>query len=228
MLPGGMMPITQLIAMVRSTQPRQAVGLLAAMPADRMPAVVAELTTADLIRLLPAADNELRARLMGLLNTEQLADLTRALPTAEAVGMLSGLPLDQVRAVADRLPQQAQAARADTYQREVAEALARANADVIIPADAPPGIVLVQLFGWQITVAARRDDDGRVAVRDAEDAAYRLRANAALAVTDHQPANDVLDYCDEARQQGRPISAVGWVDYRHDGYLKRALVSLVR
>ncbi|WP_326553021.1 magnesium transporter MgtE N-terminal domain-containing protein [Micromonospora sp. NBC_01813] len=248
-----MMPITQLIAMVRSTQPRQAVGLLAAMPADRIPVVVAELTTADLIRLLPAAGNDLRARLMGLLSTEQLADLVRALPTAEAVSMLSSLPLDQVRAVADRLPQptlaalltslpaeiqtellsvmrpqQAQAAWAGTYQREVAEALARANADVSIPADAPPGIVLVQLFGWQITVAARRDDDGRVAVRDAEDAAYRLRANAALAVTDYQPANDVLDYCDEARRQGRPISAVGWVDNRHDGYLKRALVSLVQ
>lgn len=253
MLPGGMMPITQLIAMVRSTPPRQAVGLLAAMPADRIPVVVAELTTADLIRLLPAASGDLRARLMGLLSTEQLADLVRALPTAEAVDMLSKLPLDQVRAVADRLPQptlaallsalpteiqtellsvmrpqQAQAAWAGTYQREVAEALARANAEVSIPADAPPGIVLVQLFGWQITVAARRDDDGRVAVRDAEDAAYRLRANAALAVTDYQPATDVLDYCDEARRQGRPISAVGWVDNRHDGYLKRALVSLVQ
>ncbi|WFE27907.1 hypothetical protein O7623_01480 [Solwaraspora sp. WMMD791] len=246
------MPITQLIAMVRSTSPRQAVGLLAAMPADRIPVAVAELTTSDLIRLLPAASDDLRAKLMRLLSTEQLGDYARSLPTAEAVAVLSRLPVEQVRAVADRLPQptmaalltalptdqqtellsvmrpqQAQAAWAGTYQREVAEALARANAEVSIPADAPPGIVLVQLFGWQITVAARRDDDGRIAVRDAEDAAYRLRANAALAVTDYQPASDVLDYCDEARKQGRPISAVGWVDNRHDGYLKRALVSLV-
>lgn len=252
MLPGGMMPITQLIAMVRSTSPRQAVGLLAAMPADRIPVAVAELTTTDLVRLLPAAGDDLRSRLIGLLSTDQLADLARAMPTAEAVAMLNRLPAEQVHAVADRLPQptvaalltampadrqtdllsvmrpqQAHAAWAGTYQREVAEALARANAEVSIPANAPPGIVLVQIFGWQITVAARCDDDGRVAVRDAEDAAYRMRANAALAVTDYQPATDVLDYCDEARRQGRPISAVSWVDDRHDGFLKRALVSLV-
>ncbi|MDG4765548.1 hypothetical protein O7632_15795 [Solwaraspora sp. WMMD406] len=247
------MPVTQLIAMVRSTPPRQAVGLLAAMPADRLPVVVAAMEPVDLTRLLPAAGDELRARLIALLTTEQLAELTASMPTAGAVRLLTGLPADQVRAVADRLPQattaalltalpaeaqadllavmrpqHAQAAWAGTYQREVAEALARANAEVSIPPDAPSGIVLVQIFGWRITVAARRDDDGRVAVRDAEDAAYKLRANAALAVTDYQPATDVLDYCDEARRQGRPISAVGWVDHRHDGHLKRALVGLVR
>ncbi|MFY1637762.1 magnesium transporter MgtE N-terminal domain-containing protein [Solwaraspora sp. WMMB335] len=247
------MPVTQLIAMVRSTPPRQAVGLLAAMPADRLPVVVAELQPADLIRLLPAAGNDLRTRMLALLTADQLADLARAMPVADAVEILARLPTGQVQAVANRLPQptaaallgalptdrqaellsvmrpqQAQAAWAGTYQREVAEALTRANAEVSIPADAPAGIVLVQIFGWRITVAARRDDDGRIAVRDAEDAAYRLRANAALAVTDYQPATDVLDYCDEARRQGRPISAVSWTDNRHDGYLKRALVGLVQ
>ena len=41
-----------------------------------------------------------------------------------------------------------------------------------------------------------------------------------------RPADDVLRYCREARQQGRPIEAVAWFDDRHDGHLKRALVSL--
>jgi len=253
MLPGGMVPVTQLIAMIRSTPPQSAAGLLTAMPADRLPIVIAEMRPADIARLLPATRPDFRDTLLATLSADQSIDLVKATSTDQAVTLLSTLPQERLDSVVGGLPnpvvsvlvatlpsnrrsallasmdpRRAHAVLSRTYEHDVAQALARSNVDVTIPDGAPDGILFVRTLGWRIAVAARFGDDGRVAVRDAEDAAYRLRANGALSVTSRQPAKDVVRYCHESQRQGRPVDAVAWIDTWQDGALKRTLVGLVQ
>jgi hypothetical protein len=251
MLPGGMVPVRQLVAIVRSTPPRGAAGLLVALPADRLRLVISELSPADIARLLPAAPAHFREMVIDLLSAEQLSGLLRTNSTGEAVGLLvtlsherlsvlvDGLPDQVVALLLESLPAERQVALLEVmdphrgravlsgkYEHEVAGALARANFCVTVPDGAPSGILLVQGLGWRIVVAVRYDDDGRTGVRDAEEGAFRLRANGALSVTDRQPASEVVQYCQESRRQGRPVDAVAWIDSRYDGSLKRTLVAL--
>lgn len=253
MLPGGMMPVTQLIAMIRSSPAKSAIGLLTSMPADRMPHVIAGLAPRDIARLLPLMRPEFLGMLAVSLTPEQLSGLIELTTPEQAVALVSALPTERFTAVGGGLSDQAvltllaelpedrqsalraaldphrlHAALSTVYERDVAAALARANAEVSVPEGAPRGTVVARTLGWRIVVAARFGDDGRVAIRDAEAVAYRLRATGALSVTNYQPADDVLHYCHEARLQGRPIGAVAWVDLRHDGTLKRALVHLIQ
>jgi hypothetical protein len=251
MLPGGITPVTQLIAMIRSTPPQGAVGLLKAMPADRLGVVIAAMGSADIARLLPVAPPDFGGTLLDALSVEQLIKLLRTDSTDRAVGLLlmlpyerlsavvEGLPDDEVVVLLTRLPVDGQtallaamdprrgyAALSRRYEQDVADALARANLDVTVPPGAPSGVVLVQGLGWHIVVAAHYGDDGRIALRDAEEGAYRLRANGALSVTDHQPAEDVVRYCRESQREGRLVDAATWIDARYDGSLTRTLVSL--
>ena len=245
------MPVTQLVALIRSSPPKGAAGLLTAIPADRLPVVVAAMRPADIGRVLPATRADVRGSLVELISAAQLTELLQTAPTDQAVVLLSALPPERLGTVVDdlddhvvaallgRLPEHGQhavfavmgrrrgyAVRSQMYVNDVADALARANADVGVPDGTPNGILLVHKLGWRIAVAARYGDDGRVAVRDAEEGAYRLRATGALAVTDHQTAEDVVRYCHESQRQGRPIDAVVWADTDHDSPLKRTLVRL--
>ena len=253
MLMGGMMPVNQLVTMIRASPPANGVTLMKGMPADRLPVVVAELTPADLARLMPVMSADYRERIVGMLSEAQLAGVAGKLPQEAAVAVLRLLPEERLVALVDWLPgpvaaalygslpsavqpdvlskmdpRQAQAAVAPHYERAVADALARANTEVLIPHSGPAGILLVPLFGRRVAIAPRHGDDGRVAVRDAEEAAYHHRANAALAITDLPAADDVLDYCEQARREGRPLDTALWAGDRHDGALKKALVSLFR
>ncbi len=251
MLPGGMMPVTHLIAMIRSTPAQNAADLLKALPADRLPIVIAAMRPVDIARVLPAAPADFRDTLVAVLSANQLVELVRTAPTGRAVALLSRLPDERLSSAVDGLPDHAvpvllgklppdRQARllaamnprrvhvvlSRSYERDVAQALVRSNANVAVPDGAPGGILLAQKLGWRIAVAPRYGDDGRVAVRAAEDAAYRLRASGALSVTSHQPAEDVVRYCRESQRQSRPIDAVAWTDIRHDSALKRTLVGL--
>jgi hypothetical protein len=253
MLMGGMMPVTQLIVMIRSSPPANGVTLMKGMPPDRLPVVVKELTPADLARLLPVMQADYRSRVVGMLTEAQLIGVAAKLPPDAAVTVLRALPSERLLPLADRLPdavatalydtlparvqpevlsrmdpRQAQAAVAPHYERAVAEALARANAEVLIPHSGPAGILLIPLFGGRVAVAPRHGDDGRVAVRDAEEAAYHHRANAALAITDVPVADEVHAYCVQARREGRALDTALWGGDRHDGMLKKALVGLFR
>ncbi|MDR7277548.1 magnesium transporter MgtE N-terminal domain-containing protein [Catenuloplanes atrovinosus] len=223
------------------------------MPPDRLPVVVAELTPADLARLLPAMSGDYRDRVIGMLSDAQLIGVAGKLPQEVAVGVLRVLPEEKLVAIVDRLPgpvssalygslptevqpdvlskmdpRQAQAAVAPHYERAVADALARANTEVLIPHSGPAGVLLVPLFGRRVAIAPRHGDDGRVAVRDAEEAAYHHRAHAALAITDVPAADDVRAYCAQARREGRSLDTALWAGDRHDGTLKKALVGLFR
>src|SRR5690242_1930655 len=83
MLPGGMMPVTQLVAMIRSSPPKGAAGLLMAMPADRLPLLAAQLRPADLARLVPALGASARRDLVAAVTDERLPALVA--PHAEAL-----------------------------------------------------------------------------------------------------------------------------------------------
>ncbi|GAB7046907.1 hypothetical protein JCM9534A_20330 [Catenuloplanes indicus JCM 9534] len=253
MLMGGMMPVNQLIVMIRNSPPANGVTLMKGMPPDRLPVVVKELTPADLARLLPAMAGDYRDRVVGMLSDAQLVGLAGKVPPESAAAALRTLPEDRLVAIVDRLPgpvssalfgslpsavqpdvlskldpRQAQAAVAPHYERAVADALARANTEVMIPHSGPGGVLLVPLFGRRVAIAARHGDDGRVAVRDAEEAAYHHRAHAALAITDLPAADDVLAYCSQARREGRALDTALWAGDRHDNSLKKALVGLFR
>lgn len=253
MLPGGMMPVNQLVAIIRSMPPRNAVGLLRGLPGDRMCAVIQAIGPDDIVRTLQAAEPDLCGQFIDMLSDEQLTALFRVSPPDVSVEFLWMLPPQRLRTVVDGLPDvtmeqliarapelriavllEAMTPRrghhvmAQKYEHEVASALARANLDVAVPAGAPSGIVLVQGLERRIVVAARYGDDGRLAVRDAETQAYRMRAHAALAVSDHQPAEEIVRYCQQSRQAGRRLDAVSWIDHQDDGSLMRHLVSLFR
>lgn len=248
MLPGGMMPVTQLVAMVQSTPPKAALGLLLGLPADRLPVVLAELGT-DAARLVPVAGSAERDQIISALADEQLVELIWTVPTDLACALVSTLPTDRLERVIEKLPvpslatlptdrqqdlvtsmrpDQARDVMSEAYERDVEQALIRANVEVTIPPEAPPGILLVHVLDWWIAVAARHGDDGRIGVRDSEDAAMRMGTHAALSVVTNEPAQEVIRYCTQARRQGWSITATRWSDGRHDASLKRTLVSLLR
>jgi hypothetical protein len=191
--------------------------------------------------------------LIDALSIDQLTDLVRTTATDQAVNLLPALPSDRLTALVDGLPdpfvsdlltrmpatgqrallaamrpRRAYEMLARTYERDVAAALTRGNANVTVAQEPPRGTLLVENLGWRIVVAPRYDDDGRVAIRDAEEMAYRLHAHGALAVTDHQPNDDVVRHCRESQRQGRPIDAVAWTAAQDDNVLKRRLVGLFR
>lgn len=238
------MPVTQLVAMIRSSPPKGAAGLLMAMPADRLPVLAAQLGPADLARLVPALAPAARRDLVAAVTDERLPALVAAHPEAlvpavpgarlgavvaawadeTLAALLDGLPVEEQRRVAGATdPRRERGVRGLQYRQQLGQALGRANVRVDAAAGLPPGSWLVTGLRWRIAVAAGFGDDGRYAVRDAEDAAYRLRADGALAVIDGPPGGEVLAYC---RASGRPVDVVTWADTRHDGHLTRALVSL--
>jgi hypothetical protein len=158
-----------------------------------------------------------------------MSAIVNGVPDRVVLSLLVTLPAIRRNALLEVLsPRRLHVVMSRMYEHEVACALVRANADVVVPHGESDGILLVQTFGWRIVIAARYGDDGRQAVRDAEEAAGRLRGSAVLSVTDQQPAEDVLRYCRESQRQGRPIDAVAWTDSRHDSPLKRTLVGLFR
>lgn len=185
------------------------------------------LSVEQLIKLFRTDSTDQAVGLLLMLSHDRLSAVVDGLPDEDVVVLLTRLPVDQQIALLEVMdPRRAYAALSRRYEHGVADALARANVDVTIPEGTPSGVVLVQGLGWRIVVAARYGDDGRIAVRDAEEGAYRLRANGALSVTDHQPAEDVVRYCRESRHDDRPVDAVTWIDTRYDGSLTRTLVSL--
>jgi Mg/Co/Ni transporter MgtE len=84
MLPGGTVPVAQLVAMIRNSQPRSAAGLLMALPAERLPVVTAALRPADLVRIVPALKPPARQRLVQALGDEQLLEVVRGAPIEQA------------------------------------------------------------------------------------------------------------------------------------------------
>lgn len=245
------MPIVQLIEIVRSVPPRDAVNLLRELPTDRLLAVLAGVGPVEVRRWLVASDRIFRATLVDALTQTQLLEVLRGQADGESTELLTDLPDDRLNAVVETmreervatllaaLPESRRATLLDTldpgkrlatlsrkYERDVADALARANLEVSVPTKEPDGIVLAAGLGWRIAVAARYADDGTVAVHDAEAAAYRLGANAALAVVSLRPGEAPLAYCREAREHGRSLDAVLWSESKHDGQLKRAVASL--
>ena len=251
MLPGGMAPITQLAAMIRHSPPPAAISMLAGLPAERLGALVAAMSPAELARLMLGGKPEGRARLLEMFGDREIVRATAAITAEQSAAVLAGLPTARLRGLMGELPDpvksalltvlndkqrdellgglevgQAQGLRTSLYEQAVVGAMRRTNAEVTVPPGAPAGIMCLRAFGRLVAIAVRQGDDGRTGVPAAEDAAYRLRAHGALFVTDHPIDPQVRRYCGEAREQGRPLSAVTWADERDDGNFKRTLATL--
>jgi hypothetical protein len=251
MLPGGMMPITQLAAMIRRTPPQSALSMLSGLPQDRFVAVSDALSPEDLARVMLAGEPGSRAGVLQMFADKDVVRASTAPPAGQAAAMLAELPPDRLRHLFRELPEpvrsallttlpdgrrddllgelddgHAQDVRAQLYVQAVTDALRRANAEVIVPENAPLGIMYVTAYQRVVAIAAQLDDDGRAGVSAAENAAYWLRTHGALAITGQPVALAVRRYCTEAHEQGRPLSAVTWASERDDGPLKRVLASL--
>jgi hypothetical protein len=251
MLPGGMMPITSLAVMIRQTPPQSAISMLNGLPADRFGAVSEALGGADLARLMLAGKPGSRGRVLQMFADKDVIRASAAVPVDQAAALLAELPqarlrhlfrelAEPVRAVLlttlpggrrDELIGELDAGHADDvrtqmYVRAVTEALRRFNAEVTVPGGAPAGILCVAAYQKVVAIAVHLGDDGRMSVPAAENAAYRLRTHGALSVTDQPIDPAVRRYCADAREKGRPLSAVTWADERDDGPLKRVLASL--
>lgn len=245
MFPGGQMPVTQLIAMLHSTPSKEAVRLLMAIPRDRLALALAQMRAADVVRLLSVAKEEYEYRIVEGLSVEGLVELVDIMSDDQSSRVLSMLPENRLREILNKLPrrillglpadrrvllppEQARELVVEVYQQDVVEALARVNAEIVARPEPPLSITLVRVLGWSIAVAARFSDNGQKGVSDAEAAALRMRANAALSVTPSEPAPNVLRYCEDARREGRPLSATIWTDRGDDAVLARSLVGLLR
>src|SRR4051812_13003171 len=96
MLPGGMLPVTQVVAMIRSSPPKSAAGLLMAMPAERLSIVVAAMRPADLIRLVPALQPAARRSLLQVLGPEHLFEVIRSAPLDQATALVPMVPAERL------------------------------------------------------------------------------------------------------------------------------------
>lgn len=256
MLPGGMMPVTHVVAMLRSSPPQHAAGLLASMPADRMRAALAAMEPADIARVLGGMKPQNRPAVLTSLPPEQVARVLLLLSIEQAAGLLSALPEEWILAIVNVLPAPAvpvlimamdperQAALMETmdprwsgglaatmYEQGVAQAVGRTNATVSTPNREYTGDLLVETFGRLITVTARYHEHGDFTlaeIRQCQEVAARMQAHGALAVTNAPLSNEVLDYIDAARARNWLIDAVTWIDQRYDGILQRTLVGLIR
>jgi hypothetical protein len=256
-LPGGMMPITQLVAMLRTTPPQHAAGVLLAMPMDRINAVLGAMKPVDVARLLIGTKPPQRNTVLGLLSIEQIIGVLRTLPVEHAATLLAGLPKDHIVAVIDGLPPkavpvlleamppefraallgemdpyQADGTLTTMYQRGVAQALGRTNVHITYPNGDQDPTLLVQTFERLIVVSiCYHDENGALSqreIRSAEDTATWLRAHGVLVVTNAPLTQEAIGYRSDARAMDRLVDVVTWIDNRHDGMLQRALVSLVR
>ncbi|GIE74848.1 hypothetical protein Aph02nite_07980 [Actinoplanes philippinensis] len=251
MLPGGMMPITSLAVMIRQTPPQSAISMLNGLPPDRFAAVAEALGPADLARLMLAGKPGSRGRVLQMFADKDVVRASAAVPAVQAAPLLAEVPADRLRRLFPELPEavrsallstlpserrddllgeldagHAQNVRARMYVAAVTDALRRFNADVRVPENAPEGIMYVAAYHKVVAIAAHLGDDGRTGVPAAENAAYWLRSHAALSITDRPIDPQVRRYCADAREKGRPLTAVTWADERDDGPLKRALASL--
>jgi hypothetical protein len=251
MLPGGMMPITSLAVMIRQTPPQSAISMLNGLPQDRFVAVSDALSAADLARLMVAGKPGSRGRVLQMFADKDVVRASSAVSAEQAAALLGELPPARLRHLFRELAEPVRAAlltalsgerrdellgeldaghandvRTQMYVRAVTEALRRFNAEVTVPEGAPAGIMYVSAYHKVVVVAAHLGDDGRESVAAAENAAYWLRTHGALSVTDRPIDPEVRRYCADAREKGRPLSAVTWADERDDGPLKRVLASL--
>ncbi|WP_433789961.1 magnesium transporter MgtE N-terminal domain-containing protein [Actinoplanes sp. CA-252034] len=237
--------------MIRQTPPQSAISMLNGLPADRFTAVADALSPADLARLMLAGKPGSRGRVLQMFVDKDVVRAGSAVRAGDAAAMLAELPADRLRRIFRELPEavrsallatlpeerrddllgeldegHAQHVRTRMYVAAVTDALRRFNAEVGVPENAPDGILYVSAYHKVVAIAAHLGDDGRTGVPAAENAAYWLRSHAALSITDLPVAPEVRRYCADAREKGRPLTAVTWADPRDDGPLKRALASL--
>jgi len=250
----GAMPTDQLTAMLRSTPPQHAAGLLIAMRTDRVAVLLASLDPPDLARILAAADPEHRAALVALLDVERFAPVLAAMSKQQAVELLAVLSEKQTVAVLAALPpnwitvlltamptemqdqmlavmppQETAAHRLGMYRIHVGWALNRTAAKVTWITGDQTADLLVDAHGWAVVVAIRYLEHGQLTSRElvaGPAVVHGVAVSGTLIVTNTPLSDDVIRYRRRAAQ-GPPVDVVTWRDRDDDGALHRATVGLV-
>ncbi len=247
----GRMPTQQVIAMLKAARPAQALGILSAMPFDRVTHVTTSIEPADLtammlalppdqqVELLTMIPAERRLLIFSRLSMRQFADLLPVVTpdiaaqmladvsTATAAELLSDMPPNAAARLLPLLP------RGNTvvqtmYELRARESIVRAARNVSW-LDQSSCDLAADVFGRRVQVAIRFLPDPFPVHVDVDRAASHAdwrTIDGMLVVTNVRPGELALLQVKHQQQAGRRLELVHWVDQRDDGLLKRALVRL--
>jgi hypothetical protein len=249
------MPLRDVIAMLNSVGPAYAVDDLLAMPAARIEAVMAELTPAEITRLLNGSRVHRRAELLAAIGPvrglavltrmppHELVELISSLPLPVAVGVLRGMPPASSAALLLEIPTQRRSmlqealglgqptmeAAVSTYYRAAEMSVARI-ATGTSRLDHTPGDLLAEVMGRPFQISIRFHGDAPYTGDDLRLVAGRVdwrRVMGMLVLTNATPADTIAGVIRELRHYGHAVDVVRWLNEADDGVMKRALVRLL-
>ena len=249
------MPLRDVIAMLNSVNPAYGVDDLLAMPAMRVEAVMAELTVAEIARLLTGSRVHRRAELLAAIGPvrgvtvltrmppHELAELISSLPLPVAVGVLRGMPSAASAGLLLELPTQRRAmlqealglgqptmeAAVSTYYRDAEMSVVRI-ATGLSRLDHTPGDLMAEVMGRPFQISIRYHGDAPYNGDDLRLVATRVdwrRVMGLLVMTNATPADTIAGVTRELRHQGHAVDVVRWLNEADDGVMKRALVRLL-
>jgi hypothetical protein len=240
--------------MLQESSPQRAVGVLLALPRDRIDRLLAEMDGRLLARMLIAADPGRRASLLSHLDDRRLAAELALLPMAEAAGVVAALPPERATAQLDRVPAEHLAMllgampdphrrrlvgamdpllvadlRRVGFERSVIESLRRTSVNLSwVPDDYGSNLfagILHRLLGISLCYV----DDGEMSsagVVSAQRAFAYRQVHGVLVVTNAAPTLEAVTLVHDPRYAGLPALVVTWDPDDDDGMLARALVRL--
>ena len=250
------MPLRDVIAMLNSVGPAFAVDDLLAMPPMRIEAVLAELTPAEITRLLHGARVHRRAELLaaigpvrgvavlGRMAMHELADLISSLPLPVAASLLRSMPPSASEDLLLGIPSQRRAllqealsssnqptmeAAVSTYYRDAEMSVMRI-ASAVSRLEHAPGDLLAEVMGRPFHIAIRYHGDAPFTGDDLRVVAGRVdwrRVMGMLVMTNATPADTIAGVIRELRHYGHAVDVVRWANEVDDGVMKRAMVRLL-
>jgi len=247
------MPTAQLIAILKSSGPAQAVSLLLSMPAERMAVLSAMLEPAAIARMLVLAPGDRRAELLATVPAERVPLVLRELSTRRGAALLSLFPTEWVeqvlrsappdqaaelmsampQGVGSRLLESMELDSSDelasaVYEQAAMRSVARAAVQVS-QLDDNACDLLAEVFGKRLRICVRYCATeamlGFAVYHAATEVSWRGVAGIVI-VTNVALTDDVALIVENARSLGRTLEVVRWADERDDGVFKRALVRL--
>jgi hypothetical protein len=250
----GRMPTDHVVTMLKASSPKRAVGVLLAMPKDRIDRLLAAMDSALICRLLIAAGTDRVAPLVHHLGEARLAAVLAECPLAEAAGLLVALPPQEASAQLKRVTPEnlailleamtaaqrdrltegldsshRQALRRIGYERAVIVSLRRTAATLRwVPGDGETNLfagVFHRLFGVSLCYV----DNGALqseAVAAAQELFAAEQVHGLLLVSNAAPSVEASDQILDARYARTPALVVTWDRDDNDGKLGRALVRL--
>lgn len=248
----GHVPTKQLIALLNSTSPAQAVSTIFSMTADRIAVLLTEMDPAHIARMLVAASGQRKADLFAAIPPDRASLVLQELSVPQFASFLSAVPAQMGAQVLHagsprwaahilrELPPEtrSQLLSATTnhteefssavYERGVTESIVRivARASWL---DQRTCDLLAEVFDKNVHIAVRYQAGEFLTGAEVDEVAARAdwRYIAGLVVVTNAALADSAEEQAKAIQySGRELKLLHWTDERDDGALKRALVRL--